>query len=261
MKARIQFLAVVSLLILLSACATLPPNHHLVEAARGQVSDVDVFLLVPQKEIYAQIDQSNVAAATGGGLLMALIDAAVDSSRTKTAEQNIQPIRDKLLNFDYADELGKEINSVLKNVSWLHAHDIQLVRSTIDEKLIADLYAKSKASAVLIVTGNYSLVPNFHSVVTDVSLTMYPKSATLDAYKESNDKNSTPTDGSDNIYRNHFKNSTVLITDPNMKKEDAATAVAAASPGKLVDGLTDNARKIAKMIGDDIMIGINTAAK
>ena len=261
MKTRIPFLSVVSLLFLLSACATTPPFHHLEEAARSQVSDVDVFLIVPQKEIYAQIDQSNVAAATGGGLLMALIDAAVDSSRTKTAEQIIQPIRDKLLNFDYADELGKEINTTLKNVGWLHARDIQLVRTTTDEKQTADLYAKSKASAVLFVSGNYSLTPNFHSVVTQVSLTMYPKSAALNTYKESDDKNSNPMDGTDNIYRNHFEYSTVLTTDPNMKKEDAAAAVAAASPGKLVDGLTDNARKIARMIGDDLMIGSNTAAK
>lgn len=253
MKIIIRGCVILSFLSMLSACANLPYNHLSAEA-RNQLAAVDVYLVVPQDEIYAQIDQSNVAAAGGGGLLLALIDAAVESSRTKSAEEIIQPVRDKMLNFDYADMLAGEINSALKSVTWLHAGDIQLLRSAEKDQL-SDLYNKSRSSALLYITADYSLTSNFQAAVTKVSLALYPKTDSLSKYREREDKNATPTDFTDNIYRNSLESSTTVVSDSKKKKEEAAAEVAEASPGLLVDALTANARNIGRLIKEDIETG------
>lgn len=62
------------------------PYKHLEQDARVHIQETDVVLAVPQEEIYGDINSSNMATAAGGGLLFALIDVMVESSRAKSAE-------------------------------------------------------------------------------------------------------------------------------------------------------------------------------
>lgn len=76
-------------------------------------------ILVAQSEIKSDINLSNIAVATGGGLLGGLIGAAVDSARAKKAEELIGPVRNGLAGFD-ADALA--IDAARKGfagVAWL----------------------------------------------------------------------------------------------------------------------------------------------
>lgn len=57
-------------------------------------------VLVAQSEIKSDINLSNLAVATGGGLLGGLIAAAVDSARAKKAEVLIAPVRTAMANVD-----------------------------------------------------------------------------------------------------------------------------------------------------------------
>src|SRR4051812_38476632 len=72
----------------------LPPESRVVAGGRNQL------VTVPQNEIAAGINESNLTAAMGGGLLFALIDAGVNNSRAKKAEAAIVPVRNALV--DYA---------------------------------------------------------------------------------------------------------------------------------------------------------------
>jgi hypothetical protein len=253
MQTRFGFISLFSLLVILSGCAATPTYNHLAAEARPLLNEVDVYLVVPQDEIYAQIDQSNVAAAGGGGLLLALIDVAVESSRTKSAEELIQPVRDKLLDYDYAQVLATEVNSTLKSIEWLHAKDVVLLRSAADAQL-NDLYGKSSASAVLYMTADYNLTSNFQSAVTSISLALYPKAETLTGFKERKEKKTGFKDLMDNIYRNNFTHATILVNDPKVKKDDAAATVAGSSPALLIGALSDNAKNLGMKIKDDIVI-------
>ncbi|MES2903076.1 MAG: hypothetical protein V4696_02725 [Pseudomonadota bacterium] len=75
-------------------------------------------VLVAQSEIKSDINLSNVAVATGGGLLGGLIGAAVDSARAKKAEQLIVPVRSAMADVD-ADAMAIEAaKASFANAAW-----------------------------------------------------------------------------------------------------------------------------------------------
>lgn len=76
-------------------------------------------VLVAQSEIKSDINLSNVAVATGGGLLGGLIGAAVDSARAKKAEQLIMPVRAAMADID-ADAMAIETaKASFANAAWI----------------------------------------------------------------------------------------------------------------------------------------------
>ena len=64
-----------------------------------------VRVLVAQSEIKSDINASNLAVVTGGGMLGGLIAAAQNSARARQAEELIAPVRTALLDLD-ADALA-----------------------------------------------------------------------------------------------------------------------------------------------------------
>ncbi|HEX2816314.1 MAG TPA: hypothetical protein VHN39_07970 [Phenylobacterium sp.] len=75
-------------------------------------------ILVAQEEIKSNINPSNIAVFTGGGLIGALIQVKVDSDRAVKAEAAIQPLRAALTGFD-ADVLARDTTAAaLAKVAW-----------------------------------------------------------------------------------------------------------------------------------------------
>jgi len=74
--------------------------------------------MVAQSEIKSDINLSNVAVATGGGMLGALIGAAVDSARAKKAEALITPVRTGMAGVD-ADAMAIDAaKAAFANAQW-----------------------------------------------------------------------------------------------------------------------------------------------
>lgn len=105
----------------LSASALAPAaihNNFIAEQSRTPAGGRSLQVLVAQVEIKSNINPSNIAMATGGGLLGALIEAGVDSSRARKAEAAIQPVRVALAGYD-ADALAVSTsNAALAEVPW-----------------------------------------------------------------------------------------------------------------------------------------------
>jgi len=241
---------VLALVGMLSACAGVQKNH-IDAAAREHIDEVDTYLVVPQDEIYAEIVRSQSAAAMGGGLLFAVIDAAVDNSRIKDAESLIQPVRDQLLEFDYAQVLKREIAEQLQQIEWMDLGEPSIERSIGDGSLVQKLQGSSK-SAVLVMTVDYKLTPNFDAVTTQVALLMFPNREALQSFKEKLDNNDNPVDDSDNIYRNQIIDTVSLGLTGDMEEN----ALALSEPGsRIIQGaLEESAQQIALAIFKDIQL-------
>ena len=249
MKNIIRFVICLCLLSL-SACAVAPHNRIEIDA-RAYIGEVDSYLIVAQDEIYAAIDPSMTAVAAGGGLLFALIDSAVDNSRTKKAEELIVPIRDSLIDFDYGELLLEDVREKFKELEWGSFESVELERSAGDGHILEKI-ERSNATAVLVMMADYAITPNFNGVRTSVSLMMFPNREELYQFKERLDNNESPDDHSDNIYRNNL----VINTPLNLegKKEENAVKLAENDSSAVRSALEENAMRTAAEIVRDIQL-------
>ncbi len=228
-------------LFILSGCNSIKPTHHLEPTARQKINDVDAFLIVDQDEIYGDIEGSNITAATGGGLLFALIDVAIESSQTDEAEESVSPIRDELIDYDYADVLWKQLGEEFKLIEKFKVNDLVLERAA-QKDLFKNKHNLSKASATLFLTAKYFMSPDFQSVETRVELFMFPVKESLLEYREIDDKNESLVDQEDNIYHNTITSVTPLKYGG--EKHDAE---------EIKEALNKNAREIALNIKHDLL--------
>ncbi len=138
-------------------------NTVVTDAIRNQQTKPHARVLVAQMEIKSDINPSNIAAATGGGLLGGLIQAAVDADRTKKAEAAIAPIRDQLAGFN-ADELAvAATRAALTQSNWLQSAELSFSK---DSSLTGKTGALDSlgSDAVLFVEYSYDMSPDFSSV-------------------------------------------------------------------------------------------------
>jgi len=247
----IHWLTLFGVFVLMTGCAP-APYKHLEQDARVYIQETDVVLAVPQEEIYGDIDSSNITTATGGGLLFALIDVMVESGRAKKAEKAVSPLRDKLLDYDYAQVLADELDVQIKKVDWLSAKELTLERS-VNDTWAKDKVSSSSASAVLLMTAKYHLSANLDSVETIVDLKMFPNTESLEQFKEKQDADNSSINAGDNIYRNNIMVSTGLFSGAT--KDENKLALQADDGTKLKDALTRNAKEVASKIHQDLNAG------
>lgn len=200
---RLSGVAIVAAGLLLSGCATPVPVHeYLPNAAHDKLSSTEVVLPIKQGEIYVFVPDSQIAAAGGGGLLLALIDAGVNSVRTSKAEAAIKPLRDVLVDFDFDSALRDDIRTSLSAVSWVHVTGARVVRDASITGTDAAL-AQSSAATVLFANTDYQLSNDADVLTVTLSAQLFPKEQALAALHQSS-KSGAKTAIGNSIYRDNF---------------------------------------------------------
>jgi hypothetical protein len=124
-------LAAVSVALCLAAPALAAGHKNVLpEPARTVEGGRTVQVLLAQGEIKSDINPSNIAAAAGGGLMMALIDAKVNSDRAKKAEIEIQPLRAALTGYD-VDALALDTTkAATADIPWFQTQTVAFGRDS-----------------------------------------------------------------------------------------------------------------------------------
>ena len=107
----LRFLLALSVVLLLGACA--PFHRPLAAADRAKVREVDVRVVVAQESFMFSAQAPGVSAATGGGLIGALIDSSVQQSRQKDMSAEVQATVGPLLDYDYRVEAARAFTELL----------------------------------------------------------------------------------------------------------------------------------------------------
>lgn len=198
---NLKLCGVVLATLLVTGCATRPYNR--IDAdARSEIKSVDSVLIVTQSEIGSSINVSNISGATGGGLIPALIDAGVNSSRTEKAEEAIGPIRDKLIDYDFGAVFEDRLEAKFADQSVDAVKDVELLRSD-DPKAREERVNSTSADAVMFITTDYKIGPEFNSVTATANVQIFPSKDSLTPFMEKPDDNPR-LKATDNIYRNSF---------------------------------------------------------
>lgn len=98
-------------LLLLGACA--PFHRPLAAADRAGIREAEVRVVVAQESFMFSAQAPGVSAATGGGLIGALIDSSVQQSRQKEMSAEVGAIVGPLLDYDYRVEAGLAFGELL----------------------------------------------------------------------------------------------------------------------------------------------------
>ncbi len=139
-----------------------------------------VQVIVAQSEIKSDINPSNIAAATGNGLLGALVGAAVDSARAKKAEELMVPLRNAIADFD-VDALAIETGQQsFTEMEWFKVNSSVAFAKDSSESGKSALLDAATTKQVALVEYAYDMLPAFEAVrvvakVDIVATEMLPK--------------------------------------------------------------------------------------
>ena len=139
------------------------PARVVSEQARQVTGGRALRVMVAQAEIKADINPSNLAVATGGGMLGGLLAAAQNAARTKKAEAALEPVRAAMTGFD-ADTLSLDTTRQgLATVAWMQPVDPAFSK---DSSLLGKSAAldAGPAAQIAFIEYSYDMAPDFSSV-------------------------------------------------------------------------------------------------
>lgn len=242
-------LATAFLPVLLSACAGVPQHEFLPAAARDKIASTEVAVPVSQSEIYVFVPQSNIAAAGGGGLLLAIIDAGVDSVRTSKAETAVKPLRDAMVDFDFDGTLQSDLKTSLGQVAFAHADNFHVVKTVTPESLDGVL-ANSKDSAVMFTTADYHLSNDADVLDVTIRASLFANSADLRALKPATGK-SMISSMANALYHSSFTYESHLVGSTDDRDHNIAM-LSADHGAALRTELKTGTAKVAGMLAADL---------
>lgn len=167
-----RILGVALLAAALAGCASvpsvLPVDQRDVPVGR------DLVVSVPQPEIIADINASNLSAAGGGGLLLALIDSGINQSRASKAEQAIADLRDALGDYDFTRLSQDMVQSAMGELDWMQVQRTRLTTSPLDRDVVLEHLDSSPLPQVVFVDSRYSMAPDFDRLSVEWVVTIVP---------------------------------------------------------------------------------------
>jgi len=156
---------------LMLACST--PRVALEPVARSEMAAVSGSLYVPQEEIYADINESNMATAMGGGLLFALADAIVDNASTNKAELRVSAVRDALIEFDFLETLDESWVESDALPEWFAIEDVAFYQQYDDESIRMKL---REGKTVMVGLYDYHVQADFSGFRVSATISVYTPS-------------------------------------------------------------------------------------
>ncbi len=189
------------------------------DATKAQIGSSDFSLLHVQDEINVDVEESNISRHTGGGLLIAMIDASITNSRTKDAEKLVSPIRAELTDFDIDEEVKNKVLPIVKDTSWLRMKSFKLVQG-MGNTARDDILKNAKSDVVGMVNTAYSLTSDFSAINVSLTLELYPISHGVKQFSKSKKNNSIP------IYRTKVVCSKRMMTATKNAEKNAKLWVA-----------------------------------
>jgi len=182
----LRFWLVLSAVLLLSACA--PFHRPLAAADRNKVQEVDVRVVVAQESFMFSAQPPGVSAATGGGLIGALIDSSVQQTRQKEMSAEVQAIVGPLLDYDYRVEAGKALTTLLAEPSSfpLKIRSSQVLAAMpLKAEQEARIAATKTGPAYMVLLLQYALEPGLGAFTTRTSALLWQEGRSEPSYRAS----------------------------------------------------------------------------
>lgn len=185
LKLRQGRFALIGFVALVSGCVTGPVYDHMPAASYETMKQSDLVIFKLQNEINAQVRRSQIGA--GGGLIPALIGAAIEHNRTKKSEALLGPIRNTLIDVNIEERLKDQVEAQFIHVNWIKQEPVPILVGNFSE-LIKKEVETSSADAVGILFTKYFFNRNFRRLTVSIEFALYPVSVAVKETLRSDDE-------------------------------------------------------------------------
>ncbi|AIK96494.1 hypothetical protein [Candidatus Odyssella acanthamoebae] len=186
MKQKTTWFIAMAGVLALSGCATHQEFVPLHATVRKEIGSTDAYAEDCQTTLIADVERSHVSTYMGGGLLFALVDAAIESHREGCANDAMVDIQKGFVTYNAQEKVKAHFSQSLKQAEWLHAGQVQSVKA-LDEPTQINFTQKSKSDTVLTGRMVYKFNPDLSVLTGIIYLTVYPTSQKLRALVNAGD--------------------------------------------------------------------------
>jgi hypothetical protein len=143
---------------------------------RQMIGSSEMVVPITHAEIYVDVPESSATqyARTQGGLLPALMGGMIDSVKASNAAKDIAPLRDAVIDLDFASMLKEDFSQSMASNSWMHLKSLRVVTDNSTASLYRALDAPGK-DGTLVATANYHLANDGGSLWIEIQAGYYVK--------------------------------------------------------------------------------------
>lgn len=177
-----RLLAIAGACVLLSACAS-TVHKPLSDASRNNISQLEMRVVVLQEGPIFSARPPGVAAAAGGGLIPALIDASVQKSRQESLVSKVHSVLEAVHDYDFREEYSSNLSTALQNGFPLKVGKMSVVPSSLSrEAADAAIAATKNGAGLLLLISYYELEPNLSALTIRTSASLWSEGNPQKAY-------------------------------------------------------------------------------
>ncbi|MBC8724630.1 hypothetical protein F6X37_24480 [Paraburkholderia sp. 31.1] len=189
---KIRAVAMFASLVVLTGCARPPLTQSVEHDVLTTMQPVEVRVGIAQPELYAAFVPSTTglaAAATCGvipgiGILLAAacggalgaVDAGINASRAKSAEETIHPLKDQLVELNFDQQMRESILNALREAPEMQVERVEVTKDVKDQDY-NELFIASQSGSVMFVTVDYHLSPDFSTFELSTRSLLFPRSS------------------------------------------------------------------------------------
>lgn len=168
---RIVFYVFFLLLVFLAVGCS-PVHIPLTAEHAAKVGPTRVHASISQEEVIAAASSSYINLVVGGGVWLAMVDAAIESMWASAASKLIEPIRNEVIDFDFRARFLAALEKTLPGIATIKLAKLESTVKPVNDKDLPALRKQAPEDAFLSVEASYELTSDFQalSVITDTSL-------------------------------------------------------------------------------------------
>ena len=167
-----------SLIVILTGCAQKPKTFvPLSEPMKANISKTDLYVVDCPEKIGFDIEHSRISSYHPN-LLFALIDVAVDSSRTGSAEKALKCVDTAFKGIPVQNMLDNTVIPVIQKANWIDTATVHHVKD-LDEKKLKAIADQSRADTNMVAVFDYRFNTDLSTLTGVLHIALYPKSDTL----------------------------------------------------------------------------------
>jgi len=175
----------------LVGCAGMAPTQNMPPNVAKAVQPVDVNVGIKQPELYAafEVSAAGQAAAAGCGAIPGIgillaaacggvagaMDASINASRAKAADETIRPLKDQIVDMQFDQMMNNAVAGALQNVPGMSVTSV-VVTKTVEDKAYEETFRASKSNGVMFVNVDYHLTKDFSTLEVSARGLLYPRS-------------------------------------------------------------------------------------